>query len=195
MCTLTSLDTGKETCTIGYMTKKPGISNPSIPAFDQGFVSATVKHFGDLVRDEGNDGLANVGDSADLAQQLYDLWPRSSPWDSIVGPVYNTSQLATILETSRQAISDRVKRGTLLGLRTADHRVVYPLFQFRGREVIAGLSDVLKLTKDKVDDWTLASWLMAPQSNNKSVIEDLRERGMTIELLERTVSAAQRWSR
>ena len=54
---------------------------------------------------------------------------------------------------------------------------------------------MLKLTKDKVDDWTLASWLVVPQSNNKSVIDVLRERGATSELLERTMSATKRWSR
>ncbi len=177
------------------MTKKTETSDRHISTWDEGFIHATVKRFGDLAHKKSNISLANLSNSADVAQRLYDLWPRTSPWDSIVGPVYVTSQLETILETSRQAINARVKRGTLLGLHTSDRRIVYPLFQFRGREVIAGLSDVLKLTKDKVDDWTLASWLVVPQSNNKSVIDVLRERGATSELLERTMSATKRWSR
>jgi len=168
------------------------------PSSRDDFVRETVREFFDLVSedDELDDGsIAGVGSPANFAQQLYDLWPHSSSWAKVIGPVYTTSQLAKILGVSRQAIGDRVKRNTILGLRTADHYFVYPLFQFQGREVVPGLSEILKLAKGAVDDWTLASWLVAKQPVlGISIAEALRRSVPIPQLLMLTNTALQRWS-
>lgn len=131
-----------------------------------------------------------------LGDWLFEQLPRRSPWDKVVGPFYTTDQLTQLYKVSRQAISDRVRRHTLLGLRTSDGQVLYPVFQFRGREVIDGLSRVLNVVADSVDDWTLASWLVARQpSLGVSVIEALKEYGPTDELVDLARRAAERWSR
>jgi hypothetical protein len=132
----------------------------------------------------------------ELAQRIFDALPRRSEWDAIVGPVYASKQLEKFLDVSRQAISDRLKRHTLLGLRTSDGYVVYPSFQFVGSTVVPGLATVLRETAGHVDEWTLASWLRATQPElGCSVMEHLQTRGHD-EALRLCVShAIARWSR
>jgi hypothetical protein len=102
------------------------------------------------------------------------MLPRRSPWAKVLGPVYSTAQVKSLLGGSRQAVNDRVRRRTLLALRTTDDHLVYPSFQFEGTKVLPGLAEVLQAVGDVVDNWTLASWLVAPQPNQEqSVIESL----------------------
>ncbi|HLE69952.1 MAG TPA: hypothetical protein VJH87_09745 [Vicinamibacteria bacterium] len=110
--------------------------------------------------------LAELGTAGEIAERMVATVPAPSAWNEILGPFYSTPKLARILGgVSRQALADRRKRRSLLGLRTVDGAVVYPLFQFNERnEVLPGLSDVLQtFDPDDVDDWTLAAWLVAPQ--------------------------------
>ena len=132
----------------------------------------------------------------ELSDILLAQLPRRSPWDAAVGPFYTTEQLMRLYKVSRQAISDRLRRHTLLGLRTSDGQVLYPVFQFRGREVINGLSKILSVVADAADDWTLASWLVVNQPTlEMSVIEALEKYGPTDELIALAHRAVDRWSR
>ena len=81
---------------------------------------------------------------------------------------------------------------------SADTRAnhVYPTFQFVDGAVLPGLPEVLELTVGKVDDWTLASWLVARQpSLGQSVTEHLRGTGIVPEVLSVARHSAERWSR
>jgi hypothetical protein len=110
--------------------------------------------------------LAELGTAEEIAERMVATVPAPSAWDEILGPFYSTPKLAEILGgVSRQALADRRKRRSLLGLRTEDGAVVYPVFQFNARnEVLPGFREVLQsFDPDDVDDWTLAAWLVASQ--------------------------------
>ena len=123
--------------------------------------------------------LEELGSEADLVEQMVSVLPPPSPWNQALGPFYTTTSVRKKLgDVSRQAVADRVRRGTLLGLKTADSAWVYPVFQFgrRGR-VLEGLPTVLQcFDEESVDGWTLAGWLVAPQGSlgGSSVVEWLR---------------------
>jgi hypothetical protein len=139
---------------------------------------------------------SELGSPAVFAEIVFRSIPKRSSWDKVVGPVFTTEQLQMRDGVSRQAIFDRVRRHTLLGLRTLDKHTVYPTFQFEGRKVLGGLSKVLKITAGEVDDWTLASWLVAEQpSLGVSVIEALRQSGPSTEVIQLANDAVQHWSR
>jgi len=139
---------------------------------------------------------SELGSPTEFGELMFRSIPKRSPWDEIVGPVYTTEQVQMIFGGSRQSISDRVKRRTLLRLRTSDRHNVYPAFQFEGRQVLGGLSEILKITVDEVDDWTLASWLVAEQPGlGSSVIDVLRQSGESSEVIDLTHNAVERWSR
>jgi len=135
-------------------------------------------------------------DPAAFAEWLYDQLPVQSPWDRVIGPCYTTEQLTKRFKVSRQALFDRVRRHTLLGLRTSDGQIVYPVFQFHGDKVISGLSRVLRITAGAVDDWTLASWLVAQQPElGMSVVDAVRKFGAAEEVLRVAELAKESWSR
>jgi len=150
------------------MTKKTETSDRHISTWDEGFIHATVKRFGDLAHKKSNISLANLSNSADVAQRSMTCGANVS-----VGLNCRTGlrYVATRNHSRNVATGNQRPSEARYSARPSylDRRIVYPLFQFRGREVIAGLSDVLKLTKDKVDDWTLASWLVVPQSTTKAL--------------------------
>lgn len=69
---------------------------------------------------EGGRSLEELGSPEELAERMVATVPEPSPWGEL-GPFYSTRKVAKLLGgVSRQAIADRRKRGTLLGLRTAD---------------------------------------------------------------------------
>ena len=110
--------------------------------------------------------LKDLGSAKELAARMVAIVPSPSEWDEVLGPFYSTSRVTGLLgNVSRQAVADRRRRGTLLGLRTADGAWVYPTFQFGPKsEVLAGLPAVLQcFAESAADDWTLAAWLVAPQ--------------------------------
>jgi hypothetical protein len=122
-----------------------------------------------------------------------------SPWSEIVGSVFTTDQVRSLLgSTSRQAVHDRVLRHTLLCLKTRDGHRVYPTYQFVSRDVVGGLSDVLTRVAGTIDDWTLASWLRTPQVTlgGASIIDELLRQGRADDtILQLADVAAKHWSR
>jgi hypothetical protein len=109
--------------------------------------------------------LEEIGPAEELARRMVEVVPEPSRWDDLLGPFYTTAQVAKLWGgVSRQAVSDRRDRRTLLGLKTTDGVMVYPTFQFDTRnEILAGLPEVLQCFRSSaVDDWTLAGWLVSP---------------------------------
>lgn len=145
--------------------------------------------------------IANGGSLSDigieqLARRMTATLPSPLPWDEQIGPFYSTQKLMDILGCSRQAINDRVHRSTLLALRTRDDVLVYPMWQFEGDHVVAGLGDVLALFRgSSVDAWLLASWLRAPQTSlgERSVVDWLIAGYDVARVLELARAAKSRW--
>ncbi len=89
-------------------------------------------------------------------------------WDEQAGPFYDTDGARSALGgVSKQAVSQRVREGRLLGLRlaadgTSRDRLVYPAWQFRPT-VLRHLPDVLAAAgydpRRDVTGWTIAAWL------------------------------------
>lgn len=140
---------------------------------------------------------------ADTVAELLAALPEfDGPWGPAIGPVYRTEQVRALLGgVSRQALSDRVKRSTLLALKTRDGVTVYPAWQFSEGQVLSGLPEVLKLFAadehgEIVDAWTLASWLRVSldEFGGDSVSGRLRA-GEQEAAVATARSAAARWSR
>lgn len=92
-------------------------------------------------------------------------------WALDVGPFFDTDGARVALGgVSKQAVSQRVRQGRLLGLPLASdgsgpERLVYPAWQFRP-SVLRHLADVLGaggLDPDRATTgWTIATWLTTP---------------------------------
>lgn len=92
-------------------------------------------------------------------------------WDEHAGPFYDTDGARTALGgVTKQAVSQRVREGRLLGLRlaadaTGRDRLVYPAWQFRG-PVLRHLPRVLSTAgydpERDTTGWTIAAWLTSP---------------------------------
>lgn len=126
--------------------------------------------------------VTELGSAVQLAGRMLATLPEPSPWDAVLGPFYRTSGVARLLGgVSRQAVAERRRRHTLLGLRTADGTWVYPASQFDDSGgVVDGLSQVLQvLAAAPVDEWTAAGWLAAGQDElgSQTVFEWLRSGG------------------
>ncbi|MDR1808516.1 MAG: hypothetical protein LBR33_11505 [Propionibacteriaceae bacterium] len=93
-----------------------------------------------------------------------------------VGPVYTTAGLQAWLGVSRQTLSERAAARTLLRLRTADGKLVYPAFQFGPlRRPLPGLKKVLTaLERGSSDPWAWAIWLNAVREDGVTFAQRLR---------------------
>jgi hypothetical protein len=109
--------------------------------------------------------LEELGTADDLVERMVAILPDPSAWDDTLGPFYGSAKVATMLGgISRQALSERRGRKSLLALKTADGAWIYPTFQFdRNNRVFPGLPALLKVLESSgVDDWTAAGWVVSP---------------------------------
>src|SRR5271157_3619643 len=96
-----------------------------------------------------------------------------------------SSQVASALGITRQAVDKRRSRRALLAVPNGSGEYVYPACQFTSDGVIAGLEDVLRAFRIQ-SPWTQLSVLLAsaPALGGKTVLEALRsgaiERAITI---------------
>jgi hypothetical protein len=120
----------------------------------------------------------DLGDPRELVGRMLSALPSAAhPLDVELGPFYDTTGLAGWWGVSRQALADRVRRGTLLACRTADGHLLYPSFQFaRDGSVRAGIVDALSVfARHGVDGWTAAVWFVTPSPSfdGDSVVDHL----------------------
>lgn len=87
-------------------------------------------------------------------------------WRAAAGDVLETSAVRELLGVSRQALADRVDRGTLLGL-PAERTTLYPTWQFDGTAVRDVVPDVVGAFRARLgeswDPLMVASWARTPQ--------------------------------
>lgn len=139
-----------------------------------------------------------LGSPEELAARITAVVPEPSRLAEMVGPVYRQASLAAASGRSRQAVADMVRRRRLLALTTSDGHVVVPAFQL-GDDLrpLPGIPEVLAvLTPDVVDEWTLASWLTAPQPRleGRSVVGHLAGGGDVATALVLAESVRRRWA-
>lgn len=110
---------------------------------------------------------AGLGDPKELGERAALLALAEAAWRRHVGALLDTHQVQAIMGVgTRQAVSDRARRGGLLMLPTAAGRVGYPAFQFGpGGQPYPAVPRVLELFAEvEADPWTVASWFQSPQT-------------------------------
>jgi hypothetical protein len=110
---------------------------------------------------------AGLGDPKELGERAALLALAEAAWRRHVGALLDTHQVQAIMGVgTRQAVSDRARRGGLLMLPTAAGRVGYPAFQFGpGGQPYPAVPRVLELFAEvEAEPWTVASWFQSPQT-------------------------------
>jgi hypothetical protein len=174
----------------------------------------SVDEYANLVADEvrknvrnalahqGADGV--VPDPISVAASMGDLiyLADESPNElaALLGPFWSSTKVRSIFgATSRQALADRRKHGSVLGLKTSDNDVVYPVFQFHqhdGRvEVRPALVSVLRILK-AFDPWTVAVFLRtpAPELGALTPLDWARKDHDSAALIDLAHNVAREWS-
>lgn len=144
----------------------------------------------------------DLADVDELADRMVAALPTVHPLDQPLAPFYDTTGLVSWLGISRQALFDRVRRGTVLACRTSDGHLVYPSLQFgRGGQVRPGVQDAVGiLTRAGADGWTIGAWLTTPSDlfDGHSAVDYLvvhRSSGAAVEHVARAAAAdAARWA-
>lgn len=169
--------------------------------------TATDRYTADLIRAlaEGvteraqHMDLEAAGAVDDVARAMLAVLPAAvaHPWAAQIGPFHDTRGVQALLGITRQAVSERVTRRTLLGTRTTSGRIVYPTFQFVGREVAPQVKAVLAEFKDvPVDGWAIAAWFTVPAEalGGATPAGWLRDGRDVDPVLDLARDAAARWS-
>jgi hypothetical protein len=139
---------------------------------DREYVEAATRKFREdlaaLVAEHGRRGLEVrelLGDPGEFASRaVHATAPVPSPWDELVGPFTLSDGVQARLGITRQAVAAKAGRRRLLRVISADGVHLYPLWQFDGNRVVAGLPEILALfPEEAVDGWTLAGWLRTPE--------------------------------
>ncbi len=94
-------------------------------------------------------------------------------WAAQIGPSLTQADTARLLGNSEQASA---KDPRLLRVKTRSGRVAYPVVQFDGRAVLAGLGEVLAVLAPAADPLTVTAWLtgMQPSLGNRRPVDALR---------------------
>jgi hypothetical protein len=86
-----------------------------------------------------------------------------------------SSEVAAVLGISRQAVDNRRKNKTLLGLSLGNRGYRYPAWQFSNGSILTGWSEVLKNT-EHLDDWSKLIFMLTGdiRLNNQTPLECLK---------------------
>lgn len=139
----------------------------------------------------------SLGPPERVAERMLDTVPAAHPWDALIGPFYDTAGVIRLLGVSKQAVADRVRRRTLLAANTAQGKVVYPTWQFRGNRVNPAISHILTVFRDvPVDGWGIAAWFTTPADvlNMTTPFDWLRTGGDEEPVHALAADTASRWS-
>lgn len=147
-------------------------------------------------------GMRHLPDTEQVAAAVVDLIDETQPNElaAVVGPFWSAAKVRDELGVpTRQALESRRKSGTLLGVKTSDGKVIYPLSQFRRRhgvvEVKPGLKPLLSALRDQ-PPWSVAVLLSTPAQELEGMtpLEWERKHGDPARLadLARTVKAEWR---
>jgi hypothetical protein len=108
-----------------------------------------------------------LGDPRELGERAALLAVAEMAWSRHLGALLDTHQVQALLGVgTRQAVSDRARRGGLLALPTSSGRVLFPAFQFgpggRPHPVLPRVLEVFG--EAEMEPWLVASWFRTPQA-------------------------------
>lgn len=121
----------------------------------------------------------------------------TSPLPALVGAVYTSGGVQSVLGISRQQLADRRRRGTIITARTSDGRWVYPAYQFDDGALRADVREVLDTLRASgtPDPWTLALWFPTAKAELGGVSPlKLLEVGRLDAVLAHATGTAARWA-
>lgn len=120
-------------------------------------------------RDPDGAGLGTESELEQAVRLVVDqVLAPAAIWQEHLGAFYDTEGVRRLLGSAGSPVSRQAvhKRKGLLALTTGSGQVVYPAAQFRGRTLAPRLDKVLAaLPPDLVSGWTVASWLVSPESD------------------------------
>ena len=173
----------------------------STPLSDEreAYVAAAQRAWGDRLADLVADTSVDVADLPspdDLVRHGIHARTARVPLGEMIGPVYSTGGVQSVLGISRQQVADRRTRGTIIAGRTEEGRWLYPVFQFDGGAARADVREVLDVLRTSPDDpWTMALRFAVATSDlgGRSPMQrlDAGERDVVHDLARRTAS---RWA-
>ncbi len=158
-----------------------------------------------LAAGDAGEGDDQVPDPAAVAESLSDvimLMPHGSTNElaRLLAPFWSAVKVRQVFDgASRQLLAERRKSGTLLGLKTSDGDIVYPVFQFQQREgrveVRPGLVPMLRVLR-RFDPWSVAVLLHAPapELRGRTPLSWVREGRPAAPLIELAEAVAREWS-
>lgn len=113
----------------------------------------------------------------------------------VIGPVYSTRAVMTMLRVSRSTVSKRVKDGQLLTLKVKG-RSLFPAFQFADQQVRHDVLKIVDELRGVADPFTIAQWLKTPMADDPKVRTPLAalDAGRHQVALRAARRAAARWS-
>jgi len=163
-------------------------------------LATAASAFRQTLRQLGLEGAPELGDSAAFGRRAALVAAADLLWRRHLGARLDTRQAQELLGVgTRQAVSDMVKRGRLLALRTADGRLAYPAFQFgpAGRPYPVLPFVLGTLREAGADPHTVASWFVTPKAllDDKSPAEWLKRGGDDAPVREAARRAAARLGR
>lgn len=82
-----------------------------------------------------------------------------NPLDVEIGPFFDTAGVQAFLDVTKQGVEKRRAKHTIMALRTADGRWVYPVWQFEDRQVIPALVPAFQAFADS-PPWSAALWFV-----------------------------------
>ena len=143
---------------------------------------------------------AVLGDPVGLGRRAALLAVADRVWQRQIGPLLDGRDVQRLLKvTTRQAVSDLVKRRRLLALPTPEGQLAYPAFQFtRLGRPDPSLPAILEIfSKAAVDAHTIASWFTTPQAllAGKVPARWLKERNEVSRVIEAARRTAARLGR
>ncbi len=108
--------------------------------------------------------VAKLGDPTAFGAQLAALADARATWEAALGNYLSINEAAKVLGvSSRQAIHQRVNRGTLLAMDLGGQTVL-PAYQFDGSNVRPEVPRVLRLLRPaRLSSEALVSWFASPQ--------------------------------
>ncbi len=107
------------------------------------------------------------GEAAELGRRAAEAALAPLVWGEAVGERWDTTEAAEFLGVTRQALHDRVKRGTLLGI-PGRGVTWFPTWQFdlvrrQARPVVAGVLAVFHRLDHPLQPVEVASWARQPR--------------------------------
>src|SRR5690625_3553148 len=155
------------------------------------------------LRDRGVDP-AQLPNPAEAAALLLDMAaaPAGDRLAELAGPVWTGSKVQAELGlNSRQALEYRRKSGSVLGVKTADGMVLYPILQFYrtagGTAVKPGIASMFRVLCE-IDPWSVLVLLHTPaeELGGSTPLEwERHHRGEADSLVELARAFAAEWNR